>query len=780
MADPATQQLKIQIKTVGQAGLSKLASSLRGINGIAKQSKIDFGSINKQLNNTNKTMIRSANNVKKLRDAFEEQARSLDRTTKEFKEATQAAKQLDKELAKMEGRRRSGGGLRGAAQTIGTVAGAGVFGGFEGAAGALIGAGFGPAGAIVGGAVGAQVNQLRGALGATAAYSAELEKQRIALVGVTTSNAEYASAISAVKQATEDYALPQDIVLRQFTKLQASVQGAGGDVEDTKIVFDGMVAAVRATGGSLQDVDSALTATAQVFSKGKVSAEELRQQIGERLPGAFTLFAESMKMTPAELDKALEDGKVTLVDFMGFVKANIDRYKENAKAIADSPAAAGDRLKRDLGELSESVGKLLAPIGAAFQEIFSEIAKVILGATQALNRFFGLAFDEAKYEEALMRIADYEALEMTGELPSDKRSRNAAAQRYRQALETVRRQTALMQGPGAGVVRPTKGTGLAYGDPALDGSGSSKKARQDLTVAQLEARRALRAATEAEAIIRLEYESKVLDIMQRQLLERERIDALEEAKAARDKKLEKLQQRRTKALEKERKEYEKLIDSFSLKGSTQFDLNAKGEGPKTPFDMFREGADEFTDSLKGALEASKELASVGLKGISDGITELVVNGTLNFREFAASLLRDMARIIMQQIVVKSLMQAIGFGGGGVDLSSYALANAPQYSAAGVNIGSSAFGLPGFAKGGITRGPSIAGEAGPEAVVPLPDGRSIPVMMSGTGTGNVVVNVDAKGTSVQGDSTRSNALGEAIGSAVRQELIRQRRPGGLLA
>jgi len=85
----------------------------------------------------------------------------------------------------------------------------------------------------------------------------------------------------------------------------------------------------------------------------------------------------------------------------------------------------------------------------------------------------------------------------------------------------------------------------------------------------------------------------------------------------------------------------------------------------------------------------------------------------------------------------------------------------------------------MANGGITRGVSIAGEAGPEAVVPLPDGRSIPVRMQGEGT-KVVVNVDAKGTTAQGDSGRANQLGEAIGAAVRQELLKQKRPGGLLA
>jgi hypothetical protein len=48
------------------------------------------------------------------------------------------------------------------------------------------------------------------------------------------------------------------------------------------------------------------------------------------------------------------------------------------------------------------------------------------------------------------------------------------------------------------------------------------------------------------------------------------------------------------------------------------------------------------------------------------------------------------------------------------------------------------------------------------------------------TGNVVVNVDASGTRAQGDDNRGKQLGAAIGAAVQAELIKQRRPGGLLA
>ena len=73
-----------------------------------------------------------------------------------------------------------------------------------------------------------------------------------------------------------------------------------------------------------------------------------------------------------------------------------------------------------------------------------------------------------------------------------------------------------------------------------------------------------------------------------------------------------------------------------------------------------------------------------------------------------------------------------------------------------------------------------GEAGPEAIMPLrrgADGR-LGVEANGGGT-SVVVNVDASGSTVEGDAQAARNLGKAISSAVQQELVRQRRPGGIL-
>ena len=79
------------------------------------------------------------------------------------------------------------------------------------------------------------------------------------------------------------------------------------------------------------------------------------------------------------------------------------------------------------------------------------------------------------------------------------------------------------------------------------------------------------------------------------------------------------------------------------------------------------------------------------------------------------------------------------------------------------------------------GLGLMGEAGPEAVMPLKRGSNgkLGVESSG-GVGNIVVNVDASNSSVQGDSARSEQFGRALASVIQSEIITQQRPGGLLA
>ena len=163
------------------------------------------------------------------------------------------------------------------------------------------------------------------------------------------------------------------------------------------------------------------------------------------------------------------------------------------------------------------------------------------------------------------------------------------------------------------------------------------------------------------------------------------------------------------------------------------------------------------------------------KGLGDIISEFVMTGKASFAEFTRSVLADFAKIFIQAALFNTL-KAIVPG------SSF-LGNLFKLEKGGVMTSDGLMPLKRYASGGIANSPQMAmfGEGSrPEAYVPLPDGRSIPVTMSNGGGVNVSVNVDATGTSVQGDSNQAGQLGKAIGIAVRQELVKQKRPGGLLA
>ena len=216
----------------------------------------------------------------------------------------------------------------------------------------------------------------------------------------------------------------------------------------------------------------------------------------------------------------------------------------------------------------------------------------------------------------------------------------------------------------------------------------------------------------------------------------------------------------------------------------------------------KDGLTGYIEQIGTMRDALSSLGQQAFKGIEDALVSLVTTGTANFREFAVSILQETSRMIIQQLVLKSIMQAIGaIGGGGGGLLAGGGGPFTQFTASGVNFNPAAFSgtklfanggimtgdgplpLNKYASGGIANSPQLAmfGEGRrPEAYVPLPDGRRIPVAMQGSGGTAVTVNVDASGSSVQGNNGQGAALGRAIAASVQAELVKQKRPGGLLA
>ena len=323
---------------------------------------------------------------------------------------------IDERIAQVQRRRQRGqNALRGAA--AGAGAAAFQIPGLQGiSSGAFTGAAVGgPVGAVAGAAV-AAVLSLSTALttyGASAAQAAqETDLLRKALQQVVGAG-DYQEALRAIQEISDRFLISIPEATQQFTKLSAAARASGFSVDETKKTYEGLAAANLALGGTSQQLQGILLATTQVFSKGKVQAEELRGQIGERLAGAFAQFAEAVGKTPAELDKALERGEVSLEQFVEFTEFLLERYGDAADKLASEPDAAGRRLEKALSDLQQSVGQLLKPVLQAFQSTFAGIVEAIDGAAKALARFLNIGV-ENQIKTLESTIARIESADPTG------------------------------------------------------------------------------------------------------------------------------------------------------------------------------------------------------------------------------------------------------------------------------------------------------------------------------------------------------------------------------
>ena len=403
---------------------SGLFKQIASISGAGREAEIEmmgksFDQVANSIRNATLASNGSINSLQAQRGAFAQLRAGLDPTSKDFRELGREIEKVDRRLEKLNKRRRRPT-IGGAASALGGIAAGGIFGGPEGALGAAVGGAFGGVqGVAAGAALGAQVKMLREALGATSEYAAQIEKLRISLRGVTKvqdnvalSQANFNAATKAAADVTRDFNVPQDVAIRGMTKLTAAVMGAEGSVVDAEIVFKNVTAAIKATGGGAQDVESAITAMVQTFSKGKVSAEELSGQLGERLPGAVTQFAKANDMTLPELQKAFKAGSVGLNELMEFIVSLGPKYRDIARGIADSAADAGARSLVAFNEMKIAVGEALQPIGAQLQDAFTEFVTDILPALVKASEFAAVAINKL-LDVAAFLIANFDKLAST-------------------------------------------------------------------------------------------------------------------------------------------------------------------------------------------------------------------------------------------------------------------------------------------------------------------------------------------------------------------------------
>ena len=193
-----------------------------------------------------------------------------------------------------------------------------------------------------------------------------------------------------------------------------------------------------------------------------------------------------------------------------------------------------------------------------------------------------------------------------------------------------------------------------------------------------------------------------------------------------------------------------------------------------------------TDQLRDMLNPMRQILNLSVS-IRDGFEESfkgIIKGTMTVQEAFRSMLNRIADHFLDSAAKMAATQIQkGFLGLFSNMFNFSnlgnnagneMASQGARMAGSRNLGRRADGGP------VKRGGTfIVGERGPELFSPGVSGMITPNHALG-GSTSVVVNVDASGSSVEGDEEQANAFGSAIATAIQSELIKQKRPGGLLA
>ena len=490
-------------------------------------------------------------------------------------------------------------------------------------------------------------------------------------------------------------------------------------VDTTKRLAD----VAGATGAELGGI---ATAFGQIQAKGRLQGEELLQ-LQERGIGLQDELQKMYGLTGDEFRKALEGGRISAEG----VNLALVRLTEQGGKYANGAIAQSDTLFGKLSTLQDAIIRLGQNIGKALEPIFKFLISNATKVVNIINRAF----------------AKIDANRKINEIAIERGLTKSAARRFRRSAEARDIRNAALQ---AAVVEELEAPDLNK-IPALlaargGAGGAGGKSEAEKEAERLEAARQKQFDTEDR--IREAQEQKEA-AANREFMTLTKKLALQEAATDEDKK----------AIENAYLLMDLINRHGEERGKQIFQLQQQVQLGEERIAKDAELADQQKKAAERLAQTYRTIGDAIKTGVVDSLTA-AVEGTKSLAEVASNTLRSLANTLLKL----GLNTALG-----------ALAGND-----GVGVFSKLFG-GGLANGGTATGGRsyLVGEKGPELFTPGRTGSVTPnnALM---GNSSIVVNVDATGSTVEGDAGQAKQLGDAIGVAIRQELLKQKRPGGLLA
>ncbi|WP_375587141.1 tape measure protein [Flagellimonas aurea] len=219
-----------------------------------------------------------------------------------------------------------------------------------------------------GSALGAGIGAFRQFVGVFGAFSAlqiaselfnqvkALDALEQSLKAVTETTEQFNESQEFILEIAENYGLEIKSITGEYTKYIASLKGTNLEGEKGQRIFDSLVKVSARLNNTQEQTNGILNAFSQIISKGTVQAEELRGQLGDRLPGAFNIMARAIGVSTEELNDMLKEGEVLAEEVLPKFAVELERTfgTENLNRI-DSLVAAQNRLSNEWTKLLSSL-----------------------------------------------------------------------------------------------------------------------------------------------------------------------------------------------------------------------------------------------------------------------------------------------------------------------------------------------------------------------------------------------------------------------------------------
>jgi tape measure domain-containing protein len=217
-----------------------------------------------------------------------------------------------------------------------------------------------------------------------------LESTTRILTQVTGSSAEAAKQIEFLRKTAMQSGQSFTETSQSYAKFAASALQAGLSTEKVQAAFKAVALASGNLGLSTDQAKRALEALSQMASKGTVSMEELRQQLGDSLPGILPALAKQLNLTGKELNDLVESGGLLASEAIPAITAALGKLGPSSGGPVEGLVASFNRFKNVVteagtilleGPLGKGVGALLTGLAGAFRDL----TVVAVSASEAMN-----------------------------------------------------------------------------------------------------------------------------------------------------------------------------------------------------------------------------------------------------------------------------------------------------------------------------------------------------------------------------------------------------------